>query len=167
MNYTVIDNFLPDNIFKKIKDHIFSKNFAWSLSPIVANADEINTKECDIPSSYYFVHTFFDKFNIDPSFEKFGELFDMIECKSLLRVKSNLYPSTSKLQYHGWHFDYPFEHKGAVLSLNSNDGFTVLDDNTHIESVENRIVIFDSAKLHRSTTCTNTKCRINLNINFF
>ena len=36
-----------------------------------------------------------------------------------------------------------------------------------IESIENRLVIFDSKKLHASTYCTNKKVRVNINFNYF
>ena len=53
-----------------------------------------------------------------------------------------------------------------IFFVNSNDGFTILDDDTMIESVENRILFFDSSKLHNSTNCTNEKVRVNINFNF-
>jgi hypothetical protein len=47
------------------------------------------------------------------------------------------------------------------------DGFTSLDDGTKIESIENRLLLFDSNKPHASSTCTNAKARFNMNFNYF
>jgi hypothetical protein len=51
--------------------------------------------------------------------------------------------------------------------LNTCDGFTSLDDGTKIESIENRLLLFDSNKPHASSTCTNAKARFNMNFNYF
>ena len=59
------------------------------------------------------------------------------------------------------------KHNGAVFSLNTCDGFTSLDDGTKIESIENRLLLFDSNKPHASSTCTNAKARFNMNFNYF
>lgn len=54
-----------------------------------------------------------------------------------------------------------------IFYLNTNDGFTILNGETKINSVENRILLFDPSELHSSTTCTNDKCRVNVNFNYF
>ena len=68
---------------------------------------------------------------------------------------------------HNNHVDYPFPHKGAIFYLNTNNGLTILEDKVEVESIENRLLLFDSSKQHKSTTCTDDKCRINVNFNFF
>ena len=35
-----------------------------------------------------------------------------------------------------------------------------------IENIENRLLLFDSSLEHHSTSCTNVKCRLNININY-
>ena len=68
---------------------------------------------------------------------------------------------------HGQHRDYPIPHKGAIIYLNTCDGFTRLEDGTKVESVQNRILLFDASTLHNSTNTTNAKGRFNININYF
>ena len=80
-------------------------------------------------------------------------------------MKVNLYTKTHKLYYHDSHRDYGFNHKGCVYSINTCDGGTVIDDSLY-ESVANRMLFFDPSQPHHSTTCTNTKRRVNLNINY-
>ena len=86
---------------------------------------------------------------------------------SLYRMKVNLNQRTSKIIEHGVHNDVKFKCRTGILYLNSNDGYTMFEDGTKIESIKNRFVSFDSNLKHSGTTCTNERCRIVLNINYF
>ena len=78
----------------------------------------------------------------------------------------NLYPNTEKVYEHEMHQDFDFSHKTAIFSINTCDGYTKLEDGTKIDSVANRILLFDASKEHCSTTTTNVSTRINININY-
>ena len=91
----------------------------------------------------------------------------LLNMKSLIRAKLNLYMRTDKIEEHHPHTDFPFEHKGCVFSFNTCDGYTILNDGTKIESIENRALLFDSSKSHSSTSTTNAKGRFNVNFNYF
>ena len=93
-----------------------------------------------------------------------GKLLDI---KALIRIKINMYPNTEILKEHGMHIDFPFSHKTALLSINTCDGYTKLEDGTKIDSVANRILLFDASTPHTSSTCTNQPVRVNININYF
>ena len=82
-------------------------------------------------------------------------------------MRANLYSNQGKIIEHANHIDYSFKHKGALFSLNTCDGFTVLKDGTKIQSVANRILLFDPSQPHHSSTCTDAKIRCNININYF
>ena len=110
---------------------------------------------------------FYSGLFISPECHIFIDILNQLEVKSLIRIKANLYPSTDNIEYQSEHIDYDYEHNGAIFYLNTNDGFTTLEDGTKIEPVENRILLFDPSKPHNSTTCTNDKCRVNVNFNFF
>ena len=60
----------------------------------------------------------------------------------------------------------PFPHKGFLFYVNTNNGFTILEDGTKVESIANRALFFDSSKSHKSTTCTDEDIRVNININY-
>ena len=102
--------------------------------------------------------TFFDAYRI---------ILDKLEVKSLIRMKINLYPSTNIRETHPQHYDYSYKHKGCIFSLNTCDGATILEDGTEIKSVANRALLFNPQKLHSSTSTTNVKARLNVNINYF
>ena len=89
------------------------------------------------------------------------------EYRSLIRLKANLYPQTNVLRIHGKHQDFSYKHTAAILYINSNDGYTEFEDGRCIESIENRLLVFDGSLMHNSTNCTNRKARINLSLNYF
>ena len=93
-------------------------------------------------------------------------IINKIEPISLIRIKGNMYHRTETLQEHGQHIDYTFPHKGAIFSINTNNGYTKLHDGTIVDSVANRMLLFDSSLPHNSTSCTNEKTRVNINFNY-
>ena len=57
-------------------------------------------------------------------------------------------------------------HQGLIFHINNNNGYTILEDGTKIESIANRAVFLDTSKPHQSTTCTDQDIRLNININY-
>jgi|TARA_R110002073_G_scaffold147508_1_gene300264 hypothetical protein len=178
----VIDNFLPQEQFNDLVGHISSNTFPWYFSSDVAYSDNRKDfgeeqKFADAPMtheqrqwSFYSIHTVYfnhQKLSTNEVWEKVKPLLDKTGVKSLLRMKVNMYPKTPKVVHHKDHLDYPWSHNGAIFYLNDNDGITVLNDGTEVESVANRILLFDSSKPHHSTTCTNADRRLNINFNYF
>jgi len=159
VNYKVIDNFLNKDLFKKIKDFMLSSHIPWIHSPYVAHKDAND--------GTYFLHKFFDnREGVSFSFPYIGEVINMIKPEVLIRVKANLYMGSDKFYEHAAHSDFTFPHKGLLLSINTNNGYTKLKDGTKIKSVENRALFFDPSILHNSTNCSDEKTRININFNW-
>jgi hypothetical protein len=75
--------------------------------------------------------------------------------------------TTETIIHHDNHIDYEFSHRGAIFYLNTNNELTVLKDKIEVEAIENRLLLFDASKPHHSTTCSDDKCRVNVNFNFF
>ena len=164
IKYKVIDNFLPKDNFNLIKETIFGNNFNWFYH------SEINYKGVHSPDMlFYFTHLFYH--HNQPSSMFFDlinkNLISFLDVKSLIRIKGNLYPNQHTKKENGFHTDYDFSHKGAIFYLNTNNGRTILNDKTKIDSVENRILFFDPSLSHDSENCTDQKVRVNININYF
>lgn len=159
MKYKVIDNFLEEAQFKQLQEFMMGHFVPWYYQPYVA-----------LPKSkdgLYFTHLFFsDTQGKCWSMEHLQPLIDAIRPHTLLRAKGNLYPGTKKMFEHDQHVDMPFKHKGFILSINTNNGYTRLDDGTKIKSVANRGLFFDSSVLHNSSTCTDQQVRVNINLNY-
>lgn len=163
MNYKIYDNFLSEEDFLTIKNHMFYPDFPWNLTSSVSDREE----NLPVTSSYYFTHIFWANFNVNLSSQIFSPILNKINCKAIIRIKGNLYPSTETIIHHENHIDFDYSHKGAIFYLNTNNGITVLENEVEVESIENRLLLFDASKPHHSTTCTNDKCRVNVNFNFF
>lgn len=163
MNYEIIDKFLSEEEFVYLKNNtILNYEFPLFLQNGVSkpNAND----------GGFFTHYFFK--NGEPCGNHYNLIYPIlkkINPSKIFRVQLNLYPKTFFTQKHNWHVDGNFQHKGCILYLNSNNGFTILKNNpfnVKIKSVENRVLFFDPHKKHRSTTCTNKLHRSIIIINY-
>ena len=153
----VIDNFLSEGEFKNLRDYISSTSFPWYFG-LVTNDSKIAQ----------FVHSFYANDIPNPTYSNVEFLRGKLNMAALIRIKVNLNPRTETLQVHrdAFHIDYP-DITTAVFYLNTCDGYTLFEDGTKVDSVENRIVIFDSNMRHTGTNCTNEVGRLVMNINYF
>ena len=53
-----------------------------------------------------------------------------------------------------------------MFYLNTNDGYTLLEDGTKIKSIANRVLLFNPNDLHASTSTSDTNRRVTININW-
>ncbi len=176
--YKVIDNFLPRIEFQEVKKNIvenytidwhYSKHVSTSESKIYVASRE---KEKEQLWTWYMVHDVYrysrpksDYF--EPLYQAFVPKFEELDIfKALTRIKINFYPYTETVREHEMHQDKDWHIKAGLFSLNTCDGYTKLEDGTKIDSVENRMLIFDASQLHCSTTTSNTEARYNINFNF-
>jgi hypothetical protein len=161
--YKIIDNFLEKEKFKALQDFMFSRELPWFYT------SNLNTNQNKNVLHSYFEHHFYNSAQggNSPFFNLIAPLLEKIENKVFFRVKGNLYPRTNELETHASHCDFPWKHKACLFSINTCDGETVLANGEKIKSIENRILFFEAYKPHASTSTTNAKARINININYF
>jgi len=161
MRYEIIDNFLDKEAFLNIKKQIvLNSRFPWYVTRDVTGGGD---------NDYYLVHLFYiDHVPNSSSFGLLKPLIKKINPQALIRIKANFYPVTNKLIKHHYHTDFETPHKGCIFYLNGNNGKTIFDDQTEIDSVENRLLVFEPHIKHRSTTCTDDPVgRFNINFNYF
>lgn len=170
MDVNVIDDFLSQEEFEEVQDlMMYNDLFPWFFQK------EVNSKGKDCIQEYwnwYGTHLFYK--NDYPESDKCHILYDKFIPRfkemgifhSLIRIKGNFYPYTETLREHAPHVDYEFSHTGVLYSLNTCDGFTKLYDGTKVDSVANRIIIFDASTTHNSSTTTTAAGRFNINFNF-
>jgi hypothetical protein len=176
----VIDEFLPEDIFKEFSNIFLDKKFPWYFNETSVYDDD-NTPQ--------FCHSIY--MDMEPTSHCWEYikpiLIEGLQLKnnqSILRVKVNATPSTEKVIQKSFHYDlvepgenqklrkninYPAKvssHNVAIIYINSNDGFTYFKDGAKIESIENRCAIFPGNLMHAGSTCTNSPLRIVLNINY-
>lgn len=164
--YKIIDNLLSNNELREVQHYFESAHFPWYFQSSVAESGQDDNPE------FYFSHLLYNTDTKEKStfFELCNPIIKQAEIKNIFRVKANLYPNLGKPIENLPHIDFPFEHLGAIFYINTNNGVTILtheEEKVRIDSIENRLLIFDASKPHQSTHCTDAKIRLNINFNFW
>ena len=165
----VVDNYLDKDYLQHLKDIMVWGQMPYQLCKTVSGSERSGEQS----QYWYWYGTYVLYKNNEPASPAFDAIKALMQKiiddnygYAFIRAKANFYPWTKNVFEHGGHTDYEFPHYGAVLSLNTCDGFTRLHDGTKIESVENRMVFFDASKTHNSSTTSNESGRFNINLNF-
>jgi hypothetical protein len=166
MTYKIIDNVLSKPVADKIShDLLCDRRFPWYyLDTVVSN--QISPGNMN---NYQFVHIFYNQYNITGLYSVIAPIVDYLNPEAIVRIKANLNPKTEVRHTFEYHTDLggkSNDRKTAIYYVNSNDGVTILEDGTEIESIANRLVIFDQKTFHTGTTCTNQKVRCVINFNY-
>ena len=167
----VIDNFLSEEIFEKLKE-IFDTGVPWVFSEVVYESDRL----CDPKYNFQYVHIVYT--HHEPRSKYYNNILPVLEklnVRSIIRSKVNSICRQEEIITHGFHTDITFPDspegengcKTSILYLNTNDGFTVFENGTKVESVANRLVTFPATYKHSGTTCTDVHRRVALNIVYF
>lgn len=160
VKYKIVDNFLDKESFLNLKNAMLSNNFEWHYND---NVSTIEDKD-----NFYFIHYFYNNYNNNSNRSTLINcIINKLKPKAIIRIKGNLYTKTKKILVHKKHIDFPFEHKGFIFYINTNNGYTCLKDGTKIKSIENRGLFFDASLEHNSSNCTDEKVRVNINFNYF
>jgi hypothetical protein len=181
----VIDNFLPQEMFDEVQQHvtynevvdwIFMENRWYSFEKTSELMQVLNLTEKIIPTNLVqMIHSLYNKNGFVTSFpDVYGKVLEYFhnsfEIEILITAKLNMTFPFEENYLTGFHTDFQYEntpnYKTAIMYLNDNDGYTLLEDGTKIEAKSNRIVIFDGTTQHCGTTCTDENKRITLNLNY-
>lgn len=168
----VHDNYLPNHIFEKIQNTLIGDDcrFPWFYN----NTKTTLSSPRDL-TNFQFTHTFFDN-NTEGSVyyrDLIFPFFTLLKPEAIIRVKANLTgvtPAWPEKTNCGFHIDINIpeaKNKTAVYYVNSNNGKTVFPNGTEIDSVANRMVIFDASELHAALSCTDQQVRCVINFNYF
>jgi len=164
--YKVIDNFLDIEFYRKFRDILYSEELPWFFrSSYTGDIEKTGTE------SVYFTHNFFNKNTVSSSLlfkEYISPILKKLNAVSLLQVRANLLLDPGRPTASSFHIDEPCNCKTAILYFTTCDGPTILDkkEKIKIDSVENRLLIFDSSIPH-SGTSNKIDRRIVINFNFF
>jgi hypothetical protein len=159
--FKIIDNAIDKEKFNDLKFVMMSLHFPWFYSSTVTNEKEKS-------NSFYFIHLFYqDHGKNSEYFNLLQPILEILKPNAVVRIKGNLYPNIGKKLQSPFHKDFEYKHMNAIFYLNKNNGPTVFKTGEKVESVENRLIIFDSNKYHASTYCTDQKIRMNINFNYF
>jgi hypothetical protein len=167
MNYEVIDDFLDQSSYNNLKGMIEDDvNMPWFFK---------NTQVSKTKDSFYFYHVFYTHHESNsPLFPSINNLLlSKMDIKALINVRANLVTNTYGYGFNNKHTDNytgDHSHKTAIFYLGTNNGSTILyldSGEKEIETVDNRLLIFDSGIKHHSKHQTDVDRRIVININYF
>ena len=155
----IIDDFLPHNEFCQLFDVIMNQ-FEWGWVDGIATLDD---------GHFQLVHGMYIN-NVPTSkfFQILSPIYDREQIVSTFRIKANLTPRTAVPDKTDFHIDLGdfLGQKTAIFYLNTNNGYTEFEDGTIVESVANRICVFDGSERHRGVSCTDEKMRVVINLNY-
>jgi hypothetical protein len=164
----IIDNFLEKEDFLKFKQNIFGNTVPWFYR--TAQTPDAEKDKDDVG---YFSLCFYNNFYSD--FTLFNDhlfkIYKKLECKSLIQSRANLFLKRKEDNKLSFHVDYEHDDSfTAILYMNTNNGGTVLKQKNKeikVDSVENRVLIFNTNTFHAAKVQTDKKRRIIININYF
>ena len=166
-NREIIDDFLDPQFSAEIQHKYCGCASTWRYNDsIVYKEDE------DHLHNFQFTNVIYDMGSPkNDDYMYICPILDKLGVKLPVRIKFNLRPSTPDLVKSSFHTDISelkgIPYKTAIYYVNSNNGYTEFEDGERVESVSNRMLIFDGNESHRGVTCTDEKIRVVLNINYF
>lgn len=157
MDIKIIDNFLDKKYFTELSNTILGPMFPWFFQNGVVSPYDGHSQ---------FIHIFYTDY--EPKTKYFGmiyPIFELLGASSIIRSKANLLVKTENIIQHDFHADH---HNciTSILYLNTNNGKTIFENGMEIESVSNRLIVFDSNQKHTGTTCTDENNRVVINFNY-
>ena len=164
MSIEIFDNYLNEEDFIKIKNiFIDNEKFPWHYTPGVAYPDEIK----EIDKFQFFNLMYRNDIGVKSSYyPNLMPLLNKINPKEILRVKANLGTRTSTHIEGGMHTDSKMKHTTAIFYVNTNNGYTLFENGERVDSIENRLVSFDSSIMHSGFSQTDSNIRVVLNLNY-
>jgi len=167
LDYKIIDNFLEKEDFYKFQKEIFNAhNVPWFYKNSQTTGS-IN----DIDDVGYFSLSFFNNYsnNLNEFNYFLYKIYEKLNCQALIQSRANLFLKQKENKKLYFHTDVEFKCKTAIFYMNTNNGATILDINEKIkiDSIENRMLIFDSQINHCALIQSDIKRRILININYF
>ena len=98
-----------------------------------------------------------------------ADVYSKLNIAVLIKAKANFNIVTDEIIEHGLHIDVE-QIAGicttAILYLNTNNGYTIFEDGTKVESLANRLVKFPTGTKHSGTSCTDIRNRMVINFNY-
>lgn len=164
-NYIIKDNFLSKEYYEKIKNflnHQYDIPWYWSKT----DTDQSKNK------NGYFTFSFYDHNRPGhPAFELLTDLLKQLECNAPIEIRANLSFRDVDCIESNFHTDFNYKNsKTAILYFTTCNAKTVLkidEDEIVCDSVENRVLLFDSNIQHKVIYQTDVHKRHIININFF
>ena len=172
----IIDDYLPKEEYDNLHDIIMGPEMEWNFKNVVDYHDPLSTISDE---NYMFTHLFWSprSGSVSKVWDRIKLIIEDIKPQTLIKVQANLLTRTENHIENKFHYDHELVGSrlpdGTLISytaiyyVNTNNGYTLFKDgNLKVDSVGNRIAIFDSSKLHKAVSCTDEKRRVVINFNY-
>ena len=163
----ITDNFLVEEEFIAFSNPIIELDFPWHFNPTMTPYDPESTPG-------FFVHIVYD-LNVpnSPVYDSLFPILNQLNVAVLSKIRINLnfrlsepYSSPFHSDTEDMDEDVATKWTVSIFYINTNNGYTELEDGTKVESVANRMVTFPSNTRHRIVTQTDEQRRILINFNY-
>jgi len=151
-NYEIVNDFLDKEVFKSLQTYLMSDKIPWFNM---------------IGPWGYFNHQFYSNIDTSPFFDIISPITEKLNVKIPININAKLFCNTGALSQHLIPVEVSDPHTTAIFFVNSNDGYTMLDDETKIESVENSVLFYDGSRQTINTNCADQKVRLLLKLDYF
>ena len=185
-NIKIEDNYLKQKDFDDIQELFLGNNLFWyfkyrfydsgsdyrptlnpNTGPLAMDNDKL---DC-----FSFIHTFYEGIAPQsPFFERLHSILELLQPTSIMKIRANLITRLPNIVENPFHSDLSelSEEKQkqwmtSIFYVNTNDGYTMFEDGTKVESVANRMLSFPANMKHTGTSCTNIQTRILINFNYY
>lgn len=163
--YNITDNFIDTGKFNTISNELLMPSFPWYASSIDAKDHEGNALR-----NMQLVHYFYENNVAMDGCQMLFPVMQKIDPLAVLRIKANLTLQHDTQLKHDLHVDItnasnPFL-MTSILYMNTNNGYTMFEDGTKIDSVANRLVTFPNYIRHTSVSCSDQTYRLVINFNY-
>ena len=143
MDFKIIDNFLSDFDYQLALSIIEDDNTTWRCGEVVFE----EVLKCPIQFNKQFSHFISIE---DKSTMYYLALLPIlkilnIDDKNIIRAKINNNLATENIIEHGFHIDTEIKSKTIIYYFNTNNGYTLFENGNKVESISNRLIIFDSS----------------------
>lgn len=161
-DYKVFDNLLSEEDFFKIQEVLLGNNFPWFYQSFILHAEQDADR-------FQFSHPFYRDNEPSPYVEIVNPILEAIKAETVYRIRATMKGRTAEPEYSGWHTDFPPEElvcTTGVFYVNDNNGATIFEDGSQVESKANRFVAFRSDQKHSGLSNTDAKVRCLINFNY-
>lgn len=134
----------------------------WTYVPGATNPD--------VKDEFYFAHTVIREGYSSPYFNDIKPILYFIDDRlgfvidSLIRINCTLTTNQGVRKRTTMHVDFEMPHYTGIYYINTCNGPTVVED-TEVESVANRFLLFDGSKMHCGTLQDDCHARTNIVFN--
>ena len=167
----IIDDYLPKEEYGNLYHTLMGQEMEWNFEKTVDYIED---------EKFMFTHLFWTPKlgQVSKIWDRIKLLIEDLKPQVLIKIKANLQTKTKDHIENNFHYDHELVGSrlsdGTLISytaiyyVNTNNGYTLFEDgNCKVDCVGNRMIIFDSSKLHKSISSTDQKTRVVINFNYF